>query len=164
MLKIIASMMTAAIAIVCGSQAMSADYLAGDFQKSRGYSTAVATEGGRTIWMAGEGGVKDTKGNDISNNTPAQIEYIFGQFAETLKTYGGTTDDIVKMTVFIKDQADGTPFTQMRKKFFPRGNYPASSLITIKDLAWPGMMIEIEAFAVIKDACTQGSCSAKPSP
>lgn len=65
---------------------MSADYLAGDFQKSRGYSTAVATERGRTIWIAGEGGTKDTKGNDISNNTPAQIEYIFGQFAETLKT------------------------------------------------------------------------------
>ena len=71
----------------------------------------MATEGGRTIWLAGEGGTKDAKGNNISNNTPAQIEYIFGQFAETLKTYGGTTDDIVKMTVFIKDQADGTPFT-----------------------------------------------------
>jgi hypothetical protein len=34
MLKIIASMMAAAIVIVYGGQAVAADYLAGDFQKA----------------------------------------------------------------------------------------------------------------------------------
>ena len=58
-------------------------------------------------------------------------------------------DDIVTMTVFITDMANGTRFTQLRKEFFKEGSYPASALIGIKELARPEMMIEIQAIAVV---------------
>jgi len=143
-------------ASVRGSAA--ADYVSGAFEKSRAYSTAVITKGGRVVWLAGEGGAKDDAGKDISDDFEAQVNLIFAHFQQTLGKLGGTNDDIVKMTVFIKDEKDGTPFVNMRKKFFPSGNYPASSLITIKDLAQPGWKIEIEGFAVIGDECAPGSC------
>ena len=128
-----------------------AEYLTNDFAKSRAYSPAVITKGGRTVWLAGEGGNKDAAGHDISGNIEAQTNLAFSNIAQTLKQAGGTLDNIVNMTVFIKNQKDGDKFVALRKNFFPSGNYPASSLITIKDLAQPGWVIEIEAVAVIGD-------------
>lgn len=131
--------------------AWSAEYLTGDFPKSRAYSPAVITKGGKTIWLAGEGGNKDSAGNDISGNIEAQTKLIFENLGKTLKLAGGSVDDIVNMTVFIKNQEDGNKFVALRKGFFAKGNYPASSLITIKDLAQPGWVIEIEAVAVVDE-------------
>ncbi|MET0586182.1 MAG: RidA family protein, partial [Candidatus Binatia bacterium] len=73
----------------------------------------------------------------------------FGRMRETLEKAGGKLDDIVTMTVFITDMANGTRFTQLRKDFFQEGRYPASALIGIKELARPEMMVEIQAIAVI---------------
>jgi enamine deaminase RidA (YjgF/YER057c/UK114 family) len=68
---------------------------------------------------------------------------------ETLARAGGRLEDIVTMTVFITDMANGTRFTQLRKEFFQEGRFPASALIGIKQLARPEMMVEIQAIAVI---------------
>jgi hypothetical protein len=53
-----ASVLVAGIVLLAGSigSVYAAQYLTGDFPKSRGYSPAVITKGGRTVWLAGEGG------------------------------------------------------------------------------------------------------------
>jgi enamine deaminase RidA (YjgF/YER057c/UK114 family) len=53
------------------------------------------------------------------------------------------------MTVFINDPRHGDRFTEMRRGFFPDGNFPASALITVSHFARPGMLIEIQGVAVI---------------
>jgi 2-iminobutanoate/2-iminopropanoate deaminase len=141
----------AAILLLGLTNALAAEYLTGDFPKSRAYSPAVITKSGHIVWLAGEGGNKDATGKDISGDIEAQTTLIFDSLGKTLKLAGGSVDDIVNMTVFIKDVEDGNKFVAMRKGFFPKGNYPASSLITIKDLAQPGWVIEVEAIAVIGD-------------
>jgi hypothetical protein len=42
----------------------------------------------------------------------------------------------------------------IRREFFPSGNYPASALVTISHLAFPGMVVEIKGAAVIGDECS----------
>ena len=74
---------------------------------------------------------------------------LFERIRQTLEKAGGKLDDIVTMTVFITDMANGTRFTQLRKEFFQEGRYPASALIGIKELARPEMMVEIQAIAVV---------------
>ena len=141
------------------SIAHSSEYLAGEFEKSRAYSPAVITRGGKVIWLAGAGGAKDENGKDISKDFEAQVRNAFGSLDKSLKEAGGSLQDLVKMTVYITDVENGTPFVNMRKSFFPSGNYPASSLITISHLAWPGMLIEIDGVAVIGDECSaEKSC------
>ena len=155
--KIIAAVcVLAAIGGVGGAH--SADYLGGAFEKSRAYSPAVITRGGKIIWLAGAGGAKDENGKDISHDFEAQVHLAFDSLDKTLKEAGGSLQDLVEMTVYITDVNNGTPFVNMRKQFFPSGKYPASSLITISNLAWPGMMIEINGIAVIGDECS----AAKP--
>jgi 2-iminobutanoate/2-iminopropanoate deaminase len=68
----------------------------------------------------------------------------------TLEKAGGSLDDIVTMTVFVTDMANGTRFTQLRRQFFKEDHYPASALIGIKALARPAMMVEIQGIAVVE--------------
>jgi enamine deaminase RidA (YjgF/YER057c/UK114 family) len=127
-----------------------AEYLEkSEFQASRAFSPAVITQGGRTVWLAGQTATRDDAGNDISGNFDAQVRAIFGAIDKTLRRTGGTLANLVTMTVFINDPRHGDRFVELRKGFFPDGNYPASALITVSHFARPGMLIEIQGVAVI---------------
>ena len=53
------------------------DYLEGtEFQKNRAFSPAVITQGGKTVWLAGQTATVDASGNDISGNFEAQVRAI----------------------------------------------------------------------------------------
>jgi len=128
----------------------SREYLKGDArQRERAYSPAVKITGGTVIYMAGHTGYQDEKGETYPGDFDGQVRVAFGRMRKTLETAGAKLDDIVTMTVFITDMANGTRFTQLRKEFFQEGRYPASALIGIKELARPEMMIEIQAIAVV---------------
>jgi enamine deaminase RidA (YjgF/YER057c/UK114 family) len=118
-------------------------------QKSRAYSPAVTTQGGKTVWLAGQTATRDEQGNDISGNFEAQVRTIFSLLDKTLKRAGGSLANMVTMTVFIIDPRHGDTFVEMRKGFFPDGHFPASALITVSNFARPGMLIEIQGVAVI---------------
>jgi enamine deaminase RidA (YjgF/YER057c/UK114 family) len=120
-----------------------------EFQKSRAYSPGVITEGGRIVWLAGQTATRDEAGNDISGNFEAQVRAIFSLLDQTLKIAGGSLANMVTMTAFINDPRHGDRFVEMRRGFFPDGNYPASALITVSHFARPGMLIEIQGVAVI---------------
>jgi enamine deaminase RidA (YjgF/YER057c/UK114 family) len=129
-----------------------AQYLQGtDAQRSRAYSPAVITEGGRIVWLAGQTATVDGDGRDISGNFEAQTRRIFSLMDETLRRAGGTLANLVTMTVFIKEPRHGDRFVEMRRGMFPDGNFPASALITVTNFARPGMEIEIQAIAVVGD-------------
>jgi enamine deaminase RidA (YjgF/YER057c/UK114 family) len=128
-----------------------AQYLEGPQQKTRAYSPAVITEGGRIVWLAGQTALVDADGKDISGNFEAQTHRIFALMDQTLQRTGGTLANLVTMTVFIKEPRYGDRFVELRKDKFPDGRYPASALITVTNFARPGMEIEIQAIAVIGD-------------
>src|SRR6266516_6062749 len=56
-----------------------------EFQASRAYSPAVITQGGKTVWLAGQTATQDEQGKDISGNFDAQVRAIFGLLDKTLK-------------------------------------------------------------------------------
>jgi enamine deaminase RidA (YjgF/YER057c/UK114 family) len=122
---------------------------ANERQKERAYSPAVKITGGTTIYLAGYGAFQDEAGKSYAGDFDGQVRLSFERIRQTLEKSGGKLDDIVTMTVFITDMANGTRFTQLRKDFFQQGRYPASALIGIKELARPEMMVEIQAIAVI---------------
>ena len=101
------------------------------------------------MYLAGHGGFEDESGKTYPGDFDAQARVRFERMRKTLQSAGGSLDDIVTMTVFIMNMANGTRLTQLRKEFFKEGRYPASALIGIKDLARPEMMIEIQAIAVV---------------
>jgi enamine deaminase RidA (YjgF/YER057c/UK114 family) len=143
----------AAMAVGMTGAAGAAEYMEKtDFQKSRAFSPAVITEGGRIVWMAGQTATRDEAGNDISGNFEAQVRTVFALMDKTLKNAGGSLANLVTMTVFINDPRNGDRFVELRRDTFKDGNFPASALITVSNFARPGMLIEIQGVAVIGDA------------
>jgi enamine deaminase RidA (YjgF/YER057c/UK114 family) len=127
------------------------EFLSGDTrQRERAYSPAVKVGGGTTIYLAGYGAFQDEAGKSYAGDFDGQVRLSFERVRQTLAKAGGKLDDIVTMTVFITDMANGTRFTQLRKEFFQEGRYPASALIGINELARPEMMVEIQAIAVVE--------------
>ena len=110
--------------------------------QERAFSRIVATEGGRTLWLAGH--TADPK-TDFDTQTRA----IFFDLDKNIKAQGGSgLSDMVTMTVFITDTRLGDRFIELRKEAF-KECFPASALITIAGLAQPGLLIEIQGVAVV---------------
>ena len=118
-------------------------------QKSRAFSPAVITEGGRIVWLAGKTTTTAINGNDISGKFEEQTRTVFELLGRTLERAGGSLANMVTMTVFIDDPRNGDLFVEIRREFFADGKYPASALLTISNFARPGIMIEIQGVAVI---------------
>ncbi len=126
------------------------EYLEGtDFQKSRAFSPAVITQGGKTVWLAGQTATVDEAGKDISGDFEAQARAIFTSIDKTLRRTGGTLANLVTMTVFINDPRYGDQFVKIRGEIFKDGRFPASALITVSHFARPGMLLEIQGVAAI---------------
>jgi 2-iminobutanoate/2-iminopropanoate deaminase len=125
-----------------------------DMQKARAFSPAVVSEGGRTVYLAGQTTLTDENGANIAGNFEAQARTIFKLLDKTLQRAGGSLKNMVTMTVFITDVRNGDRFVEIRKETFPDGNFPASALITVSGLARPGMLIEIQGIGVIGDTCS----------
>lgn len=126
------------------------EYLDGsEFQKARAFSPAVISEGGRTIWLAGQTATQDAAGNDISGNFATQTNRVFELMDGTLKRAGASLANLVSMTVFINDPRHGDAFVKIRATHFSDGHFPASALITVSHFARPGIVIEIQGIAVV---------------
>ena len=126
------------------------EYIEGTaFQKSRAFSSAVITQGGKTVWLAGQTATIDEAGKDISGNFDAQARTVFALIDKTLQRAGATLANLVTMTVFINDPRYGDAFVKIRGEIFADGKFPASALITVSHFARPGMLLEIQAVAVV---------------
>jgi len=129
----------------------SVQYIEGNaYQKQRGYAPAVATRGGKIVWLAGHNVIPDANGK-IVGDFQAQAREAFALMDNTLKASGGSLQNLVTMTIFLKDPRYGDELLKVRHEIFPNGKYPSSTLITISDFAQPGILIEMQGVAVIPD-------------
>ncbi len=126
----------------------SRQYLRREAAQVRAYSQAVVTEGGRTVWLAGQIGAVNGSGGSLAGDFDGQVREVFLRLGQTLTEAGGKLGDMVTMTVFITDARYGDRFTQLRKEIFG-DNFPASALITVAGLARPEILVEVQGVAVI---------------
>ncbi len=102
----------------------------------------------KMIWISGqlpldEDGQLVGKG-DIGRQTDRCIRNIAG----VLGGLGGTLDDVVQVTVFVKDMAGLKSIHEVRLRHF-KEPYPTSTLVEVKGFVHPEALIEINAVAAI---------------
>ena len=131
-----------------GAGAQAAQYL-DPKNPQRSYGAGVVTQGGRTVWLAGMGGTRAADGSKIADFA-GQTRQAFRNIEAALKRAGGSLENVVSMTVMIRNQSDGDEFVKIRGEFF-KDKFPASMLITAKDFANPDLLVEIQSVAVIGD-------------
>ena len=141
------SLLAASIAAL-GGAAFAKEYFKGDRQQQSGYSLAVVTEGGKTIWLAGQTATVDDAGKSLAADFDGQVRQLFKNLDRTQQKAGGKLSDLVQMTVFITDVRNGGRLTQLRREILG-DNFPGSALITVTALQSPDAKIEIQGYAVV---------------
>ena len=111
-----------------------------------GYSQAtVVAAGAKVIYVAGQIGITDEGPNDFES----QVDRAFENMIAVLEAAGGRIEDVVKITLLIKDY-DEEKLKYMvtkRRQVFGK-NPPASILIPVPRLAFDSLKFEIDAVAV----------------
>ena len=75
-----------------------------------------------------------------------QSKIIFTKMKNLLESGGSKMDDVVKLTLFVTNIANNKEVWKAREEFFT-GDFPAASLVEVKGLATPEILVEIEAVA-----------------
>lgn len=111
------------------------------------WSNAIRT--GDTLYISGqvarpfEGGA-----GLVGSDEYTQAKQIFSRIERIVKAAGGTMDNLVKMTIFMVDITKNTEVWRARKEFFT-GDFPTSTLVEVRSLAKPEVLVEIETVAYL---------------
>ena len=108
-----------------------------------------AVKAGNTLYISGCT-ARDTAAE--SGSPIDQFKVTMDRVVSIVELEGGSAIDIVKMTTFVTSMADWWPVTQEQQDVYDEHfgeEKPANSLIEISALALPGLVIEIEAIAVL---------------
>jgi reactive intermediate/imine deaminase len=78
-----------------------------------------------------------------------QTREIFRNLDRVLRAAGASAGDVLKVTVYLTDIEDRAAINPVRQQFFGTAR-PASTLVEVSKLAFPGMKVEIEAIVGLR--------------
>ncbi len=103
-----------------------------------------AIRAGDYIFVSGQAGFVDAKGNEIKG-VEAQVRLCLENMKRVLVAAGASLDDVVKVTVFLRNEEDFAKMNEVYQGYFPEDK-PARSTV-IAGLALPTMLVEMECIA-----------------
>jgi enamine deaminase RidA (YjgF/YER057c/UK114 family) len=120
-------------------------------QAPAGYSQVVEVRGGRTLYISGQIAV-DSSGNLVgSGDFTAQVKQVFANLKARLDESGASFNDVVKLNFYLVDADNLQIVRDIRDTYVNRKNPPASTLVVVKQLVRPDLLVEVDAIAVAKD-------------
>ncbi|MGI5837219.1 MAG: RidA family protein [Chloroflexota bacterium] len=78
----------------------------------------------------------------------SQTRLILENMKAILREGGATLEDVVRVTVYVRNMADFAAIHEVRREYFPK-DPPASTMVEVSRLVDERMLIEIEATAVL---------------
>jgi len=99
-------------------------------------------------FLSGHAAISESGGLVGVGDFDAQAEATFQSLERTLKAAGSDLSEVIKVTIFLTDMTNFEKIVDLRGKWFTEP-YPADTIIEVKSLALPELMIEIEAIATV---------------
>lgn len=110
-----------------------------------------AVRHGDFLFISGVGAL-DSEGRVVGKgDVVAQTRKVFENMRAVLEAAGMSFSDIVKVTVYLRDADDRERINPVREEYFKSAR-PASTLVEVSRLAFPDMLVEIEAVAIAQRA------------
>src|SRR5260370_206616 len=105
---------------------------------------------GQMIWIGGQGGLAEGGQARHPGDLAAQITGAIGNIDRVLKELGSDLPDLVKLLCFYVNDGslDEQAFLAQVGKQLPPGTKPAVTAVPVPYLAYPGMLVEIEGYAM----------------
>jgi len=119
-----------------------------------GYSQVVTIKGKyKTIHLGGKAGIYED--DTFPESLEEQSDLTFENIRIALAAAGASPKDVVDIQIYIVDlqdiDFDTNPVYADVRNFFPLGHKPTSMVIGVSDLAYPGLLVEVNVKAVIAE-------------
>lgn len=119
----------------------------------RGFNHGILASGGKTLFLAGQDATGENGRIVAPGDLVGQYEQVLKNLRAVVEMAGGTMQDIVKLTIFVKSRdeyvAQLKEIGRIHKKQF--GNYyPAMALFEVTAFFQPEALIELEGFAYLE--------------
>jgi enamine deaminase RidA (YjgF/YER057c/UK114 family) len=111
-----------------------------------GYSRAVRM--GNVIEVAGTTAVDETGKVVGEGDAQAQTRYILEKISRALVEAGASMDDVIRTRMFVIDIRDWEAIGRVHGEWF-RDVRPAATMVQVSALIEPGLLVEIEATAIV---------------
>jgi reactive intermediate/imine deaminase len=108
---------------------------------------AQAQQVGNTIYVSGQIAYSPEGKLVGEGDIKAQTRQVFQNIKDILAAAGAGMNDIIKINTYITDQSKFMEMLEVRKEIFAN-NPPASTAVVVAGLAFPGLLIEVEAIAI----------------
>jgi enamine deaminase RidA (YjgF/YER057c/UK114 family) len=107
----------------------------------------------RLVFISGQTSV-DASGAVVGpGDLEAQFHQVYRNLGRVAEACGGSLDRIVSLRTFLTRREDVERFRALRdrvhRELFPRGNYPAHTLLLVSGLALSTLLIEVEAVVAV---------------
>lgn len=121
----------------------------GEEARRLGYSQGVRVN--NLLLISGQVAL-DEKGEIVGKGDfKTQARKVFQNLKSVVERAGGQLEDVVKITVYITDIRYLEEFRKIRGEYFKEW-FPASTLVEVGALIKSGLMLEIDAIAVIRES------------
>lgn len=115
------------------------------------YRIALAWKVGDLVFTSGQAAITE-QGEIVGlGDFDAQVEQTMKNVARVLKLAGSSLKDIVKVNIYVTDMTNFPKVLELREKYFSQP-WPADTIVGVTALAIPGLMIEVDATAVVTSA------------
>lgn len=119
------------------------------WQDHFGFSQAWKVDEAKSlVFVSGQASISSEGTVLHADDFAAQVRLTFENLKAVLEQAGASLNDVVKLGAYFSDISQLPQYGAIQAEFFT-GKMPAQTAVEVRSLALPGMMIEIEAYAVL---------------
>jgi 2-iminobutanoate/2-iminopropanoate deaminase len=111
------------------------------------YAICPAWRVGDLVFLSGQAAINPQGELVGEGDFDAQLRQVMTNIEAVLRAAGSGLDKIVKVTIYLTDMANFGKIVEARKAYFAPP-YPADTIVEVRALALPQLMVEIDVTAV----------------
>lgn len=114
-----------------------------------GFKIALGYQVGNLVFLSGQASIDLKTGAIVGKgNFDAQVKQVFANLKTVLKAAGASMEQVIKVNIYLTNMKHFPKIVEARGKYFKRP-WPADTIVEVRALGLPGLMIEIEAIALV---------------
>lgn len=115
------------------------------------YAISPGWKAGGLLFLSGQAAI-DAEGAIVGvGDFDAQLEATFAAIDRVLAAGGSDRSRIIKVTIYLTDMANFPKIVEARRRYFTEP-WPADTIVEVRALALPELMVEIDVIALAGDA------------
>lgn len=120
------------------------------------FADAITVTGpSKMIFLSGMGSEDETDGKiRYQGDFLAQCRYAYAKIKNALAQHGAAMKDVVKITAYLTDVRMRPDYAKCRAEAVGDGPLSTHTFLNVTQLAWPGMLVEVDVTAMVAQEAT----------